>query len=221
MLDLADAEACAELVGELRADFTHSGDEFVALALRSAEIGEPVPVALAARSSIDRTVSVLERSGISVAGVDTVPTALTRTQPASWIDVDDVALRLEDGPTIWSIRVGNTVGTQRTWRVVADEDTRFESVRLTPTDMAIRPITELADVVVGDRLAARFTVAQLAVAVGAALASAPTPITPIDMRTAPTVRLPREPELVGEPGLTWVVEPLMPLPVASGKRGRR
>jgi Tfp pilus assembly PilM family ATPase len=220
MLDLGDADACAELVNDLRADFTHTGDDFVALALRDAAIGEPVPVALAARASIDRTVSVLERSGISVAGVDTVPTALTRTQPAAWIDVDDVALRLEDGPTVWSVRVGSMVGTQRSWRVVADEETRFESVRLSPADMTIRPITALADVVFGDRLSARFTPAQLAVAIGAALASGPNRITPIDLRSAPIVRLPRQPEFVGEPGLTWVIEPLTPLPAMSARKRR-
>jgi hypothetical protein len=223
MLSLDDEDACAALIDDLAADGTPSTDDFQVIPLRSPVPGaDRVPVALASRNSINRTVSVVERAGVSVAGVDIVPLALTRTQPGSWVDDDDVTLRLEDGQLAWSVRIGSIVGTSRSWRAVPDADPTFDSVRLATDDMTIRIVTSLADIEIGDRLRNRFTLAQIAIPVGAALCSAPIPLAAIDMRSGGPLNLPRRTGAIGVPGVTWVVEPLAPGGSSrrSGKRQR-
>jgi hypothetical protein len=221
MLSLDDEESCAALIDDLAADGTPATDDFQVIPLRTpSSAAEAVPVALASRNSITRTVAVVERAGVSVAGVDIVPLALTRTQPASWVDEDDVTLRLEDGMLTWSVRVGTLVGTTRSWRPIPDADPTFDSVRLASSDMTIRPVTALADVEIGDRLRNRFSIAQLAIPIGAALCSAPSGLVSIDLRTAGPLNLPRRTGSIGEPGTTWVVEPLSPGGV-DRRKGRR
>jgi hypothetical protein len=218
MLSLDDEEACAALIDDLAADGTPSTDDFQVLPLRPAEsASDSVPVALASRNSINRTVSVVEQAGVSVAGIDIVPLALTRTQPAAWVDHDDVTLRLEDGALTWSVRVGSLVSTSRSWRPSPDADPTFDSIRLASDDMKIRPVTALADVEIGDRLRSRFSLAQLAIPIGAALSSAPTGLVAVDLRTAGPLNLPRRTGAIGEPGVTWVVEAL----AAGGLDSRR
>jgi hypothetical protein len=222
MLSLDNEDACAALIDDLAADGTPSTDDFQVVPLRAPVAGaETVPVALASRNSINRTVSVVEQAGVSVAGVDIVPLALTRTQPGSWVDDDDVTLRLEDGLLAWSVRIGSSVGTSRSWRAIPDAEPTFDAVRLAVDDMAIRPVTTLADIEIGDRLRNRFTIAQLAIPVGAALCSAPIPLVAIDMRSGGPLNLPRRTGAIGEPGVTWVVEALAPSGSGRGGGKRR
>lgn len=222
MLALDDLDACAALAEELSGYGSGLAEEFVVVQLQEAsDTDESVPAVIASRASVQRTVGVLERAGVSIAAVDITPIALARTQPASWVDVEDVTLRFEDGYVQWAVRIGANVSTARTWRANAETPAQFDSVRLALDDLTIRPITQLADVEVGDRLRSRFSMAQLAVPVGAALAAGPLQHLPIDLRQATPLSLPRRGEGGGEPGTTWVVEPLAPVRVDGKRRGRR
>ena len=165
-------------------------------------------VAVALRSSVDRMTSLLDRAGFTVASIDTTPSALARTQPDFWQSTKDLALRYRDTSGIWSVRVGSTVhGTMRS----ADGDNGpplFDAVGL-GADHSFVAVSDLAAVEISDRLAARFTPAQLAVAVGAALGSAPDPLVPVDLRQALPLDRGRQNLAPAEPGETWVVELLV------------
>jgi hypothetical protein len=166
-------------------------------------------VAVALRSSVDRMTSLLDRAGFTVASIDTTPSALARTQPNFWHSTQDLALRYRDIGGIWSVRVGSTVhGTMRN----ADGDDGpplFDAVGL-GDDHSFLAISELASVEISDRLSSRFTPAQLAVAIGAALGSAPDPLVPVDLRQALPLDRGRQNLAPAEPGETWVVELLVP-----------
>jgi hypothetical protein len=166
-------------------------------------------VAVALRSSVDRMTSLLDRAGFTVASIDTTPSALARTQPNFWHSTQDLALRYRDIGGIWSVRVGSTVhGTMRN-ADGEDGPPLFDAVGL-GDDHSFLAISELASVEISDRLSARFTPAQLAVAIGAALGSAPDPMVPVDLRQALPLDRGRQNLAPAEPGETWVVELLVP-----------
>ncbi len=179
-------------------------------------------VAVALRSSVDRMTSLLDRAGFTVASIETTPSALARTQPDFWHSPLDLALRYRDASGIWSVRVGSTVhGTMRT----ADGDDgppAFDAVGL-GADHSFATVSDLAGVEISDRLSARFTPAQLAVAVGAALGNAPLPLLPVDLRQALPLNRGRQNLAPAEPGETWVVELLVPAGdnTSSRRRWRR
>jgi hypothetical protein len=166
-------------------------------------------VAVALRSSVDRMTSLLDRAGFTVASIDTTPSALARTQPDFWQSSQDLALRYCDTSGIWSVRVGSTV--HGTMRNAGGEDgpPSFDAVGL-GADHSFATVSGLAGVEISDRLSARFTPAQLAVAVGAALGSAPDPLVPVDLRQALPLDRGRQNLAPAEPGETWVVELLVP-----------
>ena len=85
----------------------------------------------------------------------------------------------------------------------------FDAVGL-GADHSFVAVSDLAAVEISDRLSARFTPAQLAVAVGAALGSAPDPLVPVDLRQALPLDRGRQNLAPAEPGETWVVELLVP-----------
>jgi hypothetical protein len=166
-------------------------------------------VAVALRSSVDRITSLLDRAGFTVASIDTTPSALARTQPDFWQSTQDLALRYCDNSSIWSVRVGSTVhGTMRN-ADGHDGPPSFDAVGL-GADHSFVAVSDLAAVEISDRLSARFTPAQLAVAVGAALGSAPDPLVPVDLRQALPLDRGRQNLAPAEPGETWVVELLVP-----------
>ncbi len=165
-------------------------------------------VAVALRSSVDRMTSLLDRAGFTVASIDTTPSALARTQPDFWQSTQDLALRYRDTSGIWSVRVGSTVhGTMRNGDG-NDGPPLFDAVGL-GADHSFVAVSDLAAVEISDRLSARFTPAQLAVAVGAALGSAPDPLVPVDLRQALPLDRGRQNLAPAEPGETWVVELLV------------
>jgi hypothetical protein len=176
-------------------------------------------VAVALRSSVDRMTSLLDRAGFTVASIDTTPSALARTQPDFWQSTQDLALRYCDTSGIWSVRVGSTVhGTMRN-ADGGDGPPSFDAVGL-GADHSFVAVSDLAGVEISDRLSARFTPAQLAVALGAALGSAPDPLVPVDLRQALPLDRGRQNLAPAEPGETWVVELLVPAGESAPSRRR-
>jgi hypothetical protein len=179
------------------------------------------PVAVALRSSVDRMVSMLDRAGLTIAAVDTTPGALVRTQRSYWQSGEDLALRYGDSAGIWSIRLGSTV--HGTMRSAADQPatTTFDAVGLNADHRAFAGVTSLADVEISDRLSSRFSLAQLAVPIGAALGARVDPLLPIDLRQATPLDRGREHLTPAEPGVAWLTQELPAMAAATGRRRRR
>jgi hypothetical protein len=179
-------------------------------------------VAVALRSSVDRMTTLLDRAGFTVASIDTTPSALARTQPDFWQSSQDLALRYSDASGIWSVRVGSTVhGTMRPAES-GEGPPLFDAVGL-GSDHSFTAVSDLAGVEISDRLSAKFTAAQLAVPIGAALASAPEPLLPVDLRQGLPLDRGRQNLAPAEPGEAWVVEMLVPADdqTPARKRWRR
>jgi hypothetical protein len=179
------------------------------------------PVATALRSSVDRMVSMTERSGLSVAAIDTTPSALARTQPSLWRSTEDLALRYGDGGNVWSVRVGSTV--HGAMRSVPDQPATatFDAVGLGSDHRSFLAVPSLADVDISDRLSSRFSIGQLAVPVGAALAAREDGQLSVDLRKATPLDRGREHLAPAEPGVAWLVQTLPELVIAGGKRRKR
>lgn len=179
------------------------------------------PVAVALRSSVDRMSSLLDRAGLTVAAIDTTPSALARTQPDFWRSSEDLAIRYRDPSGIWSVRLGSTVhGTMRHGSDWSTNPT-FDAVGLGTDHRAFASVRQLADVVISDRLASRFSLAQLAVPVGAALLAAPEPVVTVDLRHAPLLDRGRHHLAPAEPGVVWMIQAVPPVVVPTGRRKRR
>lgn len=180
----------------------------------------PIPlVAVALRSSVTRMTSMLDRAGFTIAAIDTTPSALARTQPDFWRSNQDLALRYGSGDGIWSVRVGSTVHGNMRLAESPDMATTFDAVGL-GADHSFATVRRLADVEISDRLAARFTVAQLAVAVGTALAGGSEVTVPVDLRQALPLDRGRQHLAPAEPGETWVVEALASVAQPAPRRRR-
>ncbi len=179
------------------------------------------PVAVALRSSVDRMASLLDRAGLTIAAIDTTPSALARTQPDFWRSTEDLALRYRDPGGIWSVRLGSTVhGTMRHGGDPSTTPT-FDAVGLDTDHRSFSGVRHLANVEISDRLASRFSLAQLAVPVGAALSAAPDPIAAVDLRHAPTLDRGRHHLAPAEPGVVWMVEAVAAVVEQTGRRKRR
>jgi hypothetical protein len=216
-LELDDATQTAALLAEMGP--RSMTEQVVTQIISSHHIVAPVAVAL--RSTVDRMASLLDRAGVTIAAIDTTPAALARTQPDFWRSSEDLALRYGDPSGVWSVRLGSTV--HGTMRQAHDQPatTTFDAVGLGSDRRSFASVPHLADVSISDRLSSRFSIAQLAVPVGAALGGGPDPIAPVDLRKAVTLERGRHHLAPAEPGVAWFVQAMPSLPEPAGRRRRR
>ena len=211
-----DPFALEQLKNDLGAHRFGEHDQLVTQMVRNAGGAREI-IVTARRSVVEQLEHALDRAGLSVAAIDTVPTALARTQPALWFSNDDVALRYVDGGVVWSQRLGRSVSTAISLSA-PDGTHTFDSIVLTGEQSSLTPVTQLADVEISDRVRSRVSMAQLAVPAGAALASAPGAGLLVDLRHALPLETHRASVL--EPGVAWTVEDL-PMPLAPTGKKRR
>ena len=215
-LPAGDEFALEQLKADLGVDRYDDHDQLVTQMVRATG-GTREIIVTARRSVVEHLEHALDRAGLSVAAIDTVPTALARTQPALWFARTDVALRYVEGGVVWSQRIGNNVSTA----VSASADSSehgFDTIVLTGAQSSLTPVLQLADVEISERVRSRVSIAQLAVPTGAALASAPKAGLIVDLREA----LPLETRAASvlEPGVAWAVEELAAGTPPPGKRRR-
>ena len=147
-VDLNDPDALELVMDNLGVGRPQAGDSIVGL-----EIGGVPGFAamnVARLSSILRIQELADTAGISLAGVDTLPCSLARSQPAACYDPHETALRYNDGRSVWSIRLGGYVATTLSSPPLGDRNPddkpTFDRIAL-GTETSITSVAELNAVI--------------------------------------------------------------------------